>query len=258
MAQYEPSPIPNAILQQIRPNWRKFAIPNQDAVNFDLLTGASYRFGPCRNNRAVIITSNMLFLDKKDGLPRYIPEEDLEWLEYHSRCPLEDDLSYPQMALTRLELDLTQLNINVADFFNEHSEYQKGLHRDIKTGIIKNELIVFFMPHDGERCKNGHSYKKTFYIHPLSHTRRMGRLSTQIKHYGPNGNTPAFNGMVGEPDNVTALFFGEWYASGERRKSWICFVPIELFEQLYLTWLDTIVSSSFTKHLENYGLRINA
>ncbi len=242
----------------IRSAWSRHAIWDGEGINHDLKSVASIRFGPFINETVAIHTTNVLFQRPEDGEIRTIPEQDLEWYELQTKTSLpEDDTLYHLMAFTRIDVDVAGTQISVADFFNQRKDLQQGLHRDLSTLLFKNRTPIFTLPANAKRSATNGRSNRYFNLEPLAKTWRLNNVSSKIASgFSPNGSKRILYGGTGSPEKLNSLFFGQLSPAGQTFGNWICFMPIELFEQTYLTWLDDITGPVFKHHLEHCGLRI--
>ena len=239
----------------VRPNWSKHAVWDDEGLVQELSTHPSIRFGNCRNNRISVVTPNSLYWDLRNNETRTIDESDLEWFEWKSKTSLPDnDDPYHQMAFTKILLDLVDAEVPIALFLQSRPEFQIGLHRDIRTLIIKGKFKVYIMDSDAEPS-NGRRYYKHFSLDPLTRLWRTNYVSSRFPGYEPNDHMRDLFGGTGSPQKLNGIFFGQM-APKDQSGGWICFMKIELFEQLYLSWLDDMIGPVFYRFIEHRGLRI--
>ncbi|MDF1496428.1 MAG: hypothetical protein P1P90_00010 [Patescibacteria group bacterium] len=240
----------------IRPSWKIHALPEKECLVREMPSYPSIRFGKYRNNRISITTPNTLYCDPRTKELRTIDEKDLEWYESHSKTPLPDaDFPYHQMAFTKIILELSDAEMTIADFLQGRVDLQVGLHRDVRTMIMRNKLKIYVLDHDAPPS-NGRRFYKDFLLEPLTRLWRTNYVSSKVPEFTPNGQIRRLYGGIGSPQKLTGLFFGQMAPNGQAG-GWICFIRIETFEQLYLTWLDDMTGPVFRRFIEHCGLRIH-
>jgi hypothetical protein len=158
------------------------------------------------------------------------------------------------MAFTRILVDLCDSETNIADFFGTRQLFQDGLHRDVRTMIMRNKFKIYDL-NSNAPPSNGRRYFKHFSLEPLARLWRTNYVSSRCPKYEPNGQIRDIFGGTGSPQKLNGLFFGQMAPNGEQG-GWICFIRTELFEQLYLSWIDDMTGPVFRRFIEHCGLRI--
>jgi hypothetical protein len=242
----------------IRRAWSQNAVWDEEGgINHDIKSVASIRFGPLVNESVVIHTTNILFQKPESNETRTIPQEDLEWYEYQTQTPLPEDEKYHLMAFTRLDVDIAGTQITVPEFFNQHKNLRQGLHRDLSTLLFKNQVQIHVLQANSKRDIGSKKYNKHFSLEALAKVWRSKNVSSRLSAgYSPNGTRRVIYGGTGSPEKLNSIFFGQLNPAGQTFGNWICFMPVELFEQTYLTWIDDITGPVFKHHLEHCGLRL--
>ncbi len=239
----------------VRSTWSKHAVWEGEGLMQELSSYPSIKFGNYRNNRVSVVTPNSLFWDPHNDELRTIDVNDLDWYELNSKTPLPDDeLPFHQMAFTKILLDLADSEVAIAEFLSSRGDFQAGLHRDVRTMILKGKFKIYVMEPNAPPS-NGKRYFKHFSLEPLARLWRTNYVSSRFPSYEPNGTMRDLFGGLGSPQKLTGLFFGQMAPSG-LNGGWICFMRIELFEQLYKSWLDDMTGPVFYRFIEHCGLRI--
>ncbi|MFZ6015389.1 MAG: hypothetical protein ACOYUZ_03475 [Patescibacteria group bacterium] len=252
----------------LRPEWARFAVEKNDGIGQNMSSFPSIQFGEARNELISVQTPNSLYLRLPEMEVKTISEMDLEWYESQSRTHVKyrsdeypDDPPYHEMAFTRVQVQLSdQTRIHPDNFEKVLARYLVGMHDDIKQAISDHRLNAHYLQTECRRSGAARGqHTKHFALPQLSMIWRNNMLSTNVGNYRPNGDVRNFFGGTGVPEGLTGMFFGQ--ISPDRRddrNNWICFMSVELFEQLYLTWLDDLTGMVFLRHIEHCGLIIPA
>jgi len=238
----------------IRPEWCQYAVFPQDGIAATMRTYPSIQFGTHRQNRIFIQTSNELFYERKTGDAQKLSEFDLSWYESETKTRLPDEEPlYHLMAKTRVVIDTMGAQTNIGTFFEEKKHYHPGLNRDLKAMMLRKIFRIFDIPNDVPVNKD-RAFHRHFTLEPLARAWRTDFTASRIKDFSQNDRARLFSAGIGEIKRpISALVFGQTPPLG-KDDGWVCFLPIDIFEQLYLSWLDDLTNYAFHHFIQQCGL----
>lgn len=243
----------------IRREWAMYAVWPEDGILRFLPTYPSIRFGNYLNEAVQITTSNKLYY--RDGEMYTIADEVLDWFQAETRTTVAHAEPFHCMAHTRLEVFANpSMIVKPSQFLEEYDDYADGLHPDLLSALEQGEMDIYVVPN--QQVNHDEVFtKRSFDLYRLMNIWRKRMTSDQVSGFEvpENRNSRLIFGITGQQTHeggvkVASVFFGQRFPSPD--KGWIIFLSVELFEQMLLSWVDTMTCESMTRHLDHCGFII--